>query len=140
LGALAAAANPLTPNYIRIDGTSMATPHTAGAVALIKQAHPDWTPDVVRTALINTATNMRNTSGSSSKADGPSTADSIIAQGGGLIDVYHAVYAKALMGVTGDRNCRAGILGSHSFGEVPVVNNRITATQPVTVTIRDLSR
>jgi len=139
LGALAAAANPLTPNYIRIDGTSMATPHTTGAVALIKQAHPDWTPDVVRTALINTATNMRNTSGSSSKADGPGAADSIIAQGGGLIDVYHAVYAKALMGVTGDGIAEPAILGSHSFGEVPVVNNRITATQPVTVTIRDLS-
>jgi subtilisin family serine protease len=138
LGALAAVANPLTPNYIRIDGTSMASPHTAGAVALIKQAHPDWAPDIVRTALINTATNMRNSAGGS-KADGPGTADSIIAQGGGLIDVYHAVYAKALMGVTGDGIDRPGILGSHSFGEVPVVNNRITSTQPITVTIRDLS-
>ncbi len=139
LGALAAVANPSTPNYIRIDGTSMATPHTAGAVALIKQAHPDWAPDIVRTALINTATNMRNTSGSTSKADGPDTADSIIAQGGGLIDVYHAVYAKALMGVSGDGIAQPGILGSYSYGEVPVVNNRITSTQPITVTIRDLS-
>src|SRR4029079_571243 len=31
------------------------------------------------------------------------------------------------------------ILGSHSFGAVPVVNNRITNTIPVTVTIRDIS-
>ena len=139
LGALATAANPLTPNYIRIDGTSMATPHTTGAAALIKEAHPDWTPDVVRTALINTATNMRNQSGSISKADGPVTADSIIAQGGGLIDVYHAVNAKALMGVTGDGIEQPGILGSYSYGEVPVVNSRITSTQPITVTIRDLS-
>ncbi|HYW69543.1 MAG TPA: S8 family serine peptidase [Pyrinomonadaceae bacterium] len=138
LGALAAVANPLTPNYIRIDGTSMATPHTTGAVALIKQAHPDWTPDVVRTALINTATNMRNNAGAA-KADGTDTADSIIAQGGGLIDVYHAVYAKALMGVTGDGIEQPAILGSHSFGEVPVVNNRITSTQPIVVTVRDLS-
>jgi subtilisin family serine protease len=139
LGALAAAANPLTPNYIRIDGTSMATPHTTGAVALIKQAHPDWTPDIVRTALINTATNMRNTNATVSKADGPDTADSIIAQGGGLIDVYHAVYAKALLGVTGDGINQPGILGSYSYGEVPVVNNRITSTQPITVTMRDIS-
>ena len=138
LGALAAVANPLTPNYIRIDGTSMATPHTAGAVALIKEAHPDWSPDVVRTALINTATNMRNNAGGT-KADGPDTADSIIAQGGGLIDVYHAVYAKALMGVTGDGIAQPGILGSYSYGQVPVVNNRITSTQPITVTVRDMS-
>src|SRR5439155_1561109 len=135
LGALAIVANPLTPNYIRIDGTSMATPHTAGAAALIKEAHPDWSPDIVRTALINTATNMRSQSGNSSKADGPDTADSIIAQGGGLIDVYHAVYAKALMGVAGDGISEPGILGSHSYGQVPVVNNRITSTQPITVTV-----
>ena len=139
LGALAVAANPLTPNYIRIDGTSMATPHTTGAVALIKEAHPDWSPDIVRTALINTATNMRNSTGTASKADGPDTADSIIAQGGGLIDVYHAANAKALMGVTGDGIAQPGILGSYSFGEVPVVNNRITSTQPITVTVRDIS-
>jgi subtilisin family serine protease len=138
LGALAAVANPLTPNYIRIDGTSMASPHTAGAVALIREAHPDWSPDVVRTALINTATNMRNNAGGT-KADGPDTADSIIAQGGGLIDVYHAVYAKALMGVTGDGIDQPGILGSYSYGQVPVVNNRITSTQPITVTVRDMS-
>ena len=138
LGALAAVANPMTPNYIKIDGTSMATPHTAGAVALIKQAHPDWAPDIVRTALINTATNMRNNAGGT-KADGADTADSIIAQGGGLIDVYHAVYARALMGVTGDGISQPGILGSYSYGEVPVVNNRVTSSQPITVTIRDIS-
>ncbi|MGH9944881.1 MAG: hypothetical protein ACRD9R_21235, partial [Pyrinomonadaceae bacterium] len=31
------------------------------------------------------------------------------------------------------------ILGSHSYGEVPVVNSRVTHTAPVSVTIRDLS-
>lgn len=137
LGALAAAANPMTPNYIRIDGTSMASPHTAGAVTLIKQAHLDWSPDVVRTVLINTATNMRDQAGNT-KADGPD-ADSIIAQGGGLIDVYHAVNAKALMGVEGDGIDKPSILGSHSYGEVPVANNRITYSAPINVTIRDLS-
>lgn len=137
LGALAAVASPTSPNYIRIDGTSMATPHTAGAVALIKQAHLGWKPDVVRTVLINTATNMRDNNGGA-KADGL-TADSIISQGGGLIDVYHAVNAKAMMGVTGDGINAPGILGSYSFGEVPVVNNRITSTAPVTVTVRDLT-
>lgn len=137
LGALAVVASPTSPNYIRIDGTSMATPHTAGAVALIKQAHLGWKPDVVRTVLINTATNMRDNDGGA-KADGL-TADSIISQGGGLIDVYHAVNAKALMGVTGDGIDTPGILGSYSFGEVPVVNNRITYTAPITVSVRDLT-
>jgi hypothetical protein len=138
LGALAAASTPTAPNYIAIDGTSMATPHTAGAAALITQAHPDWTPDVIRTVLINTATNMRDQSGAP-KADGHTTADSIIAQGGGLIDVKEAVNAKAIMGVAGDGIDKPGILGSHSFGEVPVINSRTTHTSPINVTIRDLS-
>ncbi|MDQ1728060.1 MAG: hypothetical protein QOD33_185, partial [Pyrinomonadaceae bacterium] len=137
LGALAVVASPTSPNYIRIDGTSMATPHTAGAVALLAQAHPGWKPDVMRTVLSNTATNMRGQDGSA-KADGL-TADSIISQGGGLIDVAHALNAKGLLGVTSDGIDKPGILGSYSFGEVPVVNNRITSTSPVTVTVRDLS-
>lgn len=137
LGALAAASTPTSPNYIAIDGTSMATPHTAGAAALITQANPDWTPDVIRTVLINTATNMRDQAGAS-KPDGL-TADSIIAQGGGLIDINEALNAKAIMGVAGDGITKPGILGSHSFGEVPVINSRTTHTSPVNVVVRDLS-
>jgi len=137
LGALAAADNPTSPNYIRIDGTSMATPHMAGAAALLRQAHPNWSADVVRTVFMNTATNMRGTGGAV-KADGTG-ADSIIAQGGGLVDVYHAVNAKALMGVVGDGIDKPSILGSHSFGEVSVANSRTTFTAPIEVTVRDIS-
>jgi subtilisin family serine protease len=138
LGALSAVSSPTAPNYGYLDGTSMATPHMAGTVALVKQAHLDWTPGIIRTVLINTATNMRNESGTA-QADGPTVADSIIAQGGGLIDVKEAVNAKALMGVTGDGIVEPEILGSHSFGEVPVINSRTTHTETVAVTIRDIA-
>lgn len=125
------------PNYSAIDGTSMATPHMAGAASLVKQAHPGWSPDMIRTAFINTATNMRDAAGAA-KAEGLN-ADSIIAQGGGLIEVSEALNAKALMGVAGDGITTPGILGSHSYGEVPVINSRVTHTVPVTVTVRDVS-
>ena len=123
--------------YIQASGTSFACPHTAGGVALIKQAHPDWSPDWVRTAMINSATNLRSAS-QVPKADGL-TSDSIIAQGAGLIDVYNAVKAKALMGITGDGIVEPSILGSYSFGSVPVINSRVTHTETETVTIQDIS-
>jgi subtilisin family serine protease len=137
-GATAGGGTMFDPSgYTLATGTSFSGPHVAGMAALLKQAHPGWTPDMIRTAMINTATNMRSADGRE-RPDGAQS-DSIIDQGGGLVDVRAAVNTKALMGVAGDGVNAPGILGSHSFGEWAVLNNRVTNTREVTVTIRDLS-
>lgn len=43
------------PGYLQIDGTSMATPHAAGAAALLKQRHPDWRSAELKGALTASA-------------------------------------------------------------------------------------
>ncbi|MFI9628328.1 S8 family serine peptidase [Streptomyces sp. NPDC052042] len=41
--------------YQSMSGTSMATPHVAGAAAIVKQRHPDWTAQQIKAALVSSA-------------------------------------------------------------------------------------
>jgi len=40
------------------EGTSLAAPHVAGACALLLQLHPEWTPEMMKAALMNTAEDL----------------------------------------------------------------------------------
>ncbi|GAA1569231.1 S8 family serine peptidase [Kribbella hippodromi] len=76
--------SPVDANYTSLSGTSMATPHVAGAAAILAQEHPDWQAAQLKAALMST-----------SKDDGYSTYE----QGAGRVDVARAV-TQQVSGVT----------------------------------------
>ncbi|MBX9975081.1 S8 family serine peptidase [Cytobacillus firmus] len=72
--------------YTRMQGTSMASPHVAGAAALLLQEHPEYTPFDVKAALMNTADEMKETY-------------SVNEVGAGRIDIYEAAHAGVTLKV-----------------------------------------
>lgn len=64
---------PVDENYTSLTGTSMATPHVAGAAAIVREQHPDWSAAQVKAALVSTAK--------------PRDDLTVYQQGGGRVDV-----------------------------------------------------
>ena len=64
-------------NFNLYSGTSMSAPHVAGIAALLKDLHPDWTPMMIKSALMTSAGDV---------LDGPNTSAAVIFnQGAGHI-------------------------------------------------------
>lgn len=80
-------------NYGYFSGTSMSTPHVAGAAALLRSVHPDWTPSEVKSALMLTA----QTHGTREDLSTPWTADDV---GGGRVDLSGAALAGFVLDET----------------------------------------
>ncbi|WP_441250123.1 S8 family serine peptidase [Kitasatospora sp. McL0602] len=97
---------------MREDGTSMATPHVTGLVALVRAAHPQWTPAEVKAALMDTAADTWLGDGRTGPVYGPERA------GAGRAQVDAAVRTPVLAYAAGP-GAVDGAVGV-SFGPVPV--------------------
>ncbi|GHH41680.1 S8 family peptidase [Lentzea cavernae] len=70
---------PVDEGHVALSGTSMATPHVAGAAAILASKNPAWKAEDIKAALMNTAK--------------PNPSLSIYEQGAGRLDVGRAASA-----------------------------------------------
>ncbi|WP_328905568.1 S8 family serine peptidase [Streptomyces sp. NBC_00234] len=110
---------PVDGSYTTASGTSMATPHVAGAAAILAQRHPDWTPARLKSRLISTA---RTTA-----------ATSVYAQGAGRVDVARALRQPVSASGTADFGLRDWDATAPVERTIEYVND---GDQPVTLALK----
>ncbi|KAL2630503.1 hypothetical protein R1flu_015189 [Riccia fluitans] len=138
-----------TNAYVSISGTSMATPHISGVVALLKAAHPTWTPSAIKSAIMTTAKVLDNTKDRIENYRGQPAA--AFSTGSGLVNpvaaispglVYDAVwsdYALFLCSLNYDDNEVEIITGEKGFCTGKTIPSPTDLNYP-SVSVGDLSQ
>ncbi len=125
-----------------VSGTSMSSPHVAGFGALLSQAHPDWSPAAMRSALATTASPVASTSDAAAIFNtGSGHVNPTKALDPGL--VYDAGFNDYLAFLKGQRLCCATsasipALDASDLNQPSIAIGGVAGTQTVTRTVTNV--
>ncbi|CAL5056681.1 unnamed protein product [Urochloa decumbens] len=74
-------------SFAALSGTSMSAPHVSGVAALVKSAHPIWSPAAIKSAIMTTA----DAASIADEARGSGAPANYHAMGAGIVDAARAV-------------------------------------------------
>jgi len=101
--------NPISSFYTKASGTSMATPHVAGAAALLLDIYPHWTPRTMKSALANYAEHLGL---------------NVFEQGSGRIDICESAGAS----VIGNTSASHGRVHLNTISDQTIVLQNLAVT------------
>ena len=110
---------PAGDGYVSMPGTSMATPHVAGAAAILAGQHPDWSPDQLKAMLMGSAQ--------------PNDTLTMFEQGAGRVDVAKATTATVFASPASISNGTVQWPHNDDQPIAKTVTYTNTGTEPVTL-------
>ncbi|UHA75370.1 S8 family serine peptidase [Paenibacillus sp. 481] len=102
--------------YSLWSGTSMAAPHVSAAAAILLEAHPEWTPSQIKSALMQQADQLTDEKGKLYER---------AAQGAGLLNVERALEASTLVTPS---SLSFGRVAPQAKGKSQVIEKTLTLT------------